>query len=136
MTFKPLATATAILCFALGVVWFALPHWILTHWQLAYDYGGGFVSRRMACLFFALGVILYSLRNTQSRDARVAASRGIIAACASLVVLGLYELAGSHVGWGIVFALALETSLIAAFVSVEREERVTKGLADTSATAR
>ena len=123
MTFKPLATATAVVCLVLGAVWFALPHWILTHWRLDYDYGGGFVSRRMACLFFAIGVILFSLRNTVSREARVAAGRGVIAACTTLIVLGLYELASGHVGWGIVFALGLETLLIVAFLGVESSER-------------
>ena len=122
MTFKPLATATSVLCLALGVVWFALPQWILTHWRLDYDYGGGFVARRMACLFFAIAVILFSLRNTVSREARVAAGRGVITACATLIVLGLYELASGHVGWGIVFAFGLATSLILAFLGVERSE--------------
>ena len=124
MTFKRLAIATSLLCFALGIVWFTLPHWILTHWAVDYDYGGGFVSRRMACLFVALGVILFSLRRTASRDARLAAGRGVIAACATLVALGLYELASGHAGWGIAFAIALETSLVAAFVAVEREDRL------------
>ena len=136
MTFKSLATATSLLCLGLGVVWFTLPHWILTHWALDYDYGGGFVSRRMACLFVALGVILFSLRKTQSRDARVAAGRGVIAACVTLVLLGLYELASGHVGWGIVFAIGLETSLVVAFASVERDDRVTTDQPESGATAR
>lgn len=116
--FKTLATMTSLLCLGLAAAWFAEPAWILTHWSLSYNYDGGFVARRMACLFVALAVILMTLRSTRSQLARQAVANGIIAACLSLIGLALYEHGTGHVGRGIFFAIGLESVLAAAFLIV------------------
>ena len=127
--FKTLTIATSLLCLALAVVWFAQPQWILTHWSMAYDYDGGFMSRRMACLFLALSVILMSLRNATSATVRHAVGNGVMTACLSLIGLGLYEWLSGHVGIGIFAAIGLETVLTLAFLVVGRT-RVIAGQAN------
>ncbi|ESQ94648.1 hypothetical protein [Asticcacaulis benevestitus] len=120
MPFKALSILTAALCLVLAVVWFVLPDWILANWHVAYLEGGALVSRRMACLFLALGVILFGLRHLRSRGTQQALGNGIIVACASLIVLGLYERISHHAGNGIFAAIGLESAICLAFLSVGR----------------
>jgi hypothetical protein len=120
MPFKALSILTAVLCLVLAVVWFALPDWILSHWHVAYLEGGALVSRRMACLFLALGVILFGLRHLRSREAQQALGNGVIVACASLIVLGVYERISHHAGNGIFAAVGLESLICLAFLTVGR----------------
>ncbi|MBW8881786.1 MAG: hypothetical protein JF615_10310 [Asticcacaulis sp.] len=115
--FRPLATATAVLLLCLAWVWFAWPDWILVHWSLPYSYGAGFLARRMACFFLAAAVILWSLRKTQSAEAKAAVVNGMVAACLSLIVSGLWEYVTGHAGWGIFFAIGLESVLLTAFAA-------------------
>ena len=120
MPFKLLSILTAAICLILAGVWFALPDWILAHWHVAYLEGGELVSRRMACLFLALGVILFGLRNLRAVEARQALGNGIIAACVSLIALGFYERISHHAGNGIFFAIGLESVICLAFLTVGR----------------
>lgn len=120
MPFKTLSILTAAICLILAVVWFALPDWILAHWHVAYLEGGELVSRRMACLFLALGVILFGLRHLRSAEAQGALGNGIIAACVSLIVLGAYERISHHAGNGIFAAIGLESVICFAFLTVGR----------------
>ncbi|CAL4868608.1 hypothetical protein MMA231_02896 [Asticcacaulis sp. MM231] len=120
MPFKALSILTAALCLVLAVVWFVLPDWILANWHVAYLEVGTLESRRMACLFLALGVILFGLRHLRSRETQQALGKGIIAACASLIVLGLYERISHHAGNGIFAAIGLESAICCAFLSVGR----------------
>lgn len=120
MPFKMLSILTAAICLVLAGLWFTLPDWILVHWHVAYLEGGELVSRRMACLFLALAVILFGLRNLRSREARQALGSGIIVACVSLIGLGLYERISHHAGNGIFFAIALESIICVAFLTVGR----------------
>ncbi len=120
MPFKPLSVLTAAICLILAGMWFVMPDWILAHWHVAYLEGGELVSRRMACLFLALGVILFGLRDLRAPEARQAIGNGIIAACVSLIALGLYERMSHHAGNGIFFAIALESLICLAFLTVGR----------------
>ena len=120
MPFKTLSILTAVLCLILAGMWFALPGWILAHWHVAYLEGGELVSRRMACLFLALGVILFGLRHLHSLEAQQALGNGIIVACASLIVLGVYERISHHAGNGIFAAVGLESVICLAFLTVGR----------------
>ena len=118
MPFKTLSILTAVLCLILAGVWFALPDWILAHWHVAYLEGGELVSRRMACLFLALCVILFGLRHLHSREAQQALGNGIITACVSLIALGVYERISHHAGNGIFAAIGLESAICFAFLTV------------------
>ncbi|MDV6332684.1 hypothetical protein [Asticcacaulis sp. 201] len=126
MPFKILATVTGLVCLILAGVWLILPHWILTHWQVGYDYGDGLVSRRMACLFVALGVILLSIRKVDLREAQQAIGNGVIVACVSLIALGLYEWLSGHVGEGIWFAMGLEAVICLGFLTVRDPARAAR----------
>lgn len=120
MPFKTLSILTAVICLILAGVWFILPDWILSHWHVASLEGSELVSRRMACLFLALAVILFGLRNLRAPEARQALGNGIIAACVSLIGLGFYERISHHAGDGIFFAIALESLICLAFLTVGR----------------
>ncbi len=120
MPFKPLSILTAAICLILSGVWFAIPDWILSHWHVAYLEGGELVSRRMACLFLALSVILFNLRNLRSQEARQALGKGIIVACMTLIGLGFYERISGHAGNGIFVAVGIESAICLAFLTVER----------------
>ncbi len=122
LSFKPLTVATSLLCLGLAAIWFAWPEWILTHWHMTYDYDGGFMSRRMACLFLALSVILMSLRNAASPVVRGAVGNGVITACLSLIALGIYEWLSGHVGVGIFAAISLESVLTVAYFTVSSKK--------------
>ena len=125
MTFRRLTLLTSALCLLLAVVWLSFPEWILTHWSVGYGYDGGLVSRRMACLFFALSVLLFGLRKVEAPDLKSAVRNGVIAACMSLAALGVYELVSGHAGVGILFAIGLEALVTLAFVTLKPgEERV------------
>ncbi len=121
ITFRHLATAASFLLLVLAIVWFAWPQWILTHWEVAYNYGAGFQSRRMACFFLAVAVILWSVRQTHSAEARRAVINGMAAACVSLIMLGLWEYMSGHAGRGIFFAIGLESLILATFLTVDRQ---------------
>ncbi|ESQ82141.1 hypothetical protein AEAC466_18565 [Asticcacaulis sp. AC466] len=126
MPFKTVSALTGVVCLILAGVWLILPQWILTHWQVGYDYGDGLVSRRMACLFVAFGVILLSIRKVDVREAQRAVSNGVIVACLSLIALGLYEWLSGHVGDGIWFAMALEAVICLGFLTVRAPARATR----------
>ena len=120
MPFKTLSLLTAGACLVLASLWFTWPDGILASWHVAYLEGGALVSRRMACLFLALAVILFGLRDLRAPDARQALGNGIIAACVSLIGLGLYERISHHAGNGIFFAIGLESLICLAFLTVGR----------------
>lgn len=54
-SFRTLSTFTAALCFLLALVWGLMPQWLLAIWSIEYSPAAGFVARRSAVLFGALG---------------------------------------------------------------------------------
>ncbi len=115
MSFRHAATATALICLLLAGVWFVFPHWILTHWGLDYGYGAGMLSRRMACFFLGLAVILNGLREVDDPFVQKTVVRGVLAICLSLAALGLYEWLSGHANAGMLYAVGLEVSIALAF---------------------
>jgi hypothetical protein len=65
-------------------------------------------------------VILFGLRHLRSREAQQALGNGVIVACASLIVLGVYERFSHHAGNGIFAAVGLESAICLAFLTVGR----------------
>ncbi len=133
MNFKIVTAFTGLTCLSLAGVWFIFPQWILTHWQVDYGYGAGFVSRRMACLFLVIGVMLIGLRNIQAREAQNAVSNGVVIGCAALIGLGAYELLRGHVNDGIFFAIGLESTICLAFLTFARAAGVTVNAPESEA---
>ena len=120
MRFHTLALFTALLCFALALVWGLRPDWLLWMWSVEYSSATGLVARRNAALFLAIGIMFYRARHTPPSDARRAMTTGFIAGCLVLAVLGFGEWINGNAGPGILLAVATETVLSLAFIQAHR----------------
>ena len=63
LSFRTLSTFTAVLCFALALVWGLMPDRLLAIWSIEYSSAAGLVARRSAVLFAALGVMFFLVRH-------------------------------------------------------------------------
>jgi len=124
LTFRSLAIATAIICFALTGIWLLAPSVLLDLWAVQYSYPVGLVSRRAAALFLGIGVMFYLARDTQSSQSRKALAIGLSTGCLALAALGIFEFATGHAGPGIWSAVVVEVALATAFISSARGEAV------------
>lgn len=120
LSFRTLSTFTASLCFLLALVWGFVPDMLLAIWSIEYSEGAGFVARRSAVLFAALGVMFYLVRRAPVSIARNALSNGFIVGCFGLAVLGFAEWLNGHAGPGILLAVLVEFALGLGFVQARR----------------
>lgn len=120
LSFRTLSGITASLCFLLAVGWGFAPDRILAIWSIEYSDGAGFVARRGAVLFAALGVMFYLARNAPPSLGRNALSNGFIVGCFGLAVLGFTEWLNGHAGPGILLAVLVEFALGLGFVQARR----------------
>ena len=128
LSFRALSGITSSLCFLLALIWGFLPDVLLAIWSIEYSEGIGFVARRSAVLFGALGVMFYLVLNAPPSMARNALSSGFIVGCLGLAVLGFGEWLNGHAGPGILLAVVLELALGLGFVQARR---VTVELSET-----
>lgn len=122
MNFKNLATVSALICFALALIWTFAPNILLAMWSVDYSYPVGLVSRRGAALFAAIGIIFFLARSAEPSSARSAIVSGFIFGCFALSALGAFELATGHAGLGILSAMCVEIALGISFLYVARHE--------------
>jgi hypothetical protein len=120
LSFRSLATFTALLCFALALVWGLRPDLLLWLWSVEYSSATGLVSRRNAALFLAIGLMFYRARLAPPSDTPRALTSGFIAGCLVLAVLGFGEWINGNAGPGILLAVATETVLGLAFIQAHR----------------
>jgi uncharacterized membrane protein len=80
LSFRTLSIITASLCFVLALVWGFFPV-LLAIWSIEYSSSVGFVARRSAVLFAALGVMFYLVRSAPPSLGRNALSNGFIVGC-------------------------------------------------------
>ncbi|POA47004.1 hypothetical protein C1893_17740 [Pseudomonas sp. MPR-ANC1] len=120
LSFRTLSTFTSSLCFLLALVWGLVPDMLLAIWSIEYSEGVGFVARRSAVLFAALGVMFYLVRRAPVSIARNALSNGFIVGCFGLAVLGFAEWLNGHAGPGILLAVLVEFALGLGFVQARR----------------
>lgn len=118
--FYTLALFTALLCFALALVWGLRPDLLLWVWSVEYSSATGLVSRRNAALFLAIGIMFYRARHAPPSDTRRALTCGFITGCLVLAVLGFSEWINGNAGPGILLAVATETVLGLAFLQAHR----------------
>ena len=128
LSFRALSGITSSLCFLLALAWGFFPEVLLAIWSIEYSTAVGFVARRSAVLFAALGVMFFLVRNTPPSVARSALSNGFIVGCFGLAVLGFGEWLNGHAGPGILLAVLVELALGLGFVQARR---VTVKLAET-----
>ena len=128
LSFRTLSSITSSLCFLLALVWGFFPDILLATWSIEYSEGAGFVARRGAVLFAALGVMFYLVRTAPPSLGRNALSNGFIVGCLGLAVLGFTEWLNGHAGPGILLAVLVEFALGLGFVQARR---VTVDLGET-----
>jgi hypothetical protein len=120
LLFRTLSGLTSSLCFLLALAWGFVPDMLLAIWSIEYSEGAGFVARRSAVLFAALGVMFYLVRNAPPSLGRNALSNGFIVGCFGLAVLGFAEWLNGHAGPGILLAVLVEFALGLGFVQARR----------------
>ncbi len=128
LSFRALSGITSSLCFLLALAWGFFPEVLLAIWSIEYSTAVGFVARRSAVLFAALGLMFFLVRNASPSVARSALSNGFIVGCFGLAVLGFGEWLNGHAGPGILLAVLVELALGLGFVQARR---VTVELAET-----
>jgi hypothetical protein len=128
LSFRALSGITSSLCFLLALAWGFFPEVLLAIWSIEYSTAVGFVARRSAVLFAALGVMFFLVRNAPPSVARSALSNGFVVGCFGLAVLGFGEWLNGHAGPGILLAVLVELALGLGFVQARR---VTVELAET-----
>lgn len=116
LSFQNLATITAVICFALAIVWLLAPQRLLSIWGVDYSYPVGLVSRRGAALFLAIGIMFFLARNAELSSSRTALSAGFMVGCLALASLGIVEFATKRARIGILAAVLVEIVLVAAFL--------------------
>ena len=120
LSFRTLSTLTFSLCFLLSLAWGLAPQMLLAIWSIEYSEAAGFVARRSAVLFAALGVMFYLVRNAPVSIARNALSNGFIVGCFGLAVLGFAEWLNGHAGPRILLAVLVEFALGLGFLQARR----------------
>lgn len=124
LSFRTLATATALLCFVLALVWGLRPDLQLGMWGVTSSDATGLVARRSAALFLAIGIMFYRARHAPPSDTRRAMTSGFAIGCLVLAVLGVCEWFSGNAGPGIFLAVATETVLGLAFIQAHRSSVV------------
>lgn len=119
-SFRTLSTLTSLLCFLLALIWGFVPDGLLAIWSIEYSSAAGFVARRSAVLFAALGVIFYLVRNEAPSVTRSALSTGFTVGCFGLATLGFGEWLNGHAGPAILLAVLVELALGLGFVQTRR----------------
>ncbi len=120
LSFRTLSTITFSLCFLLALAWGLVPQMLLSIWSIEYSEAAGFVARRMAVLFAALGVVFYLVGNGPVSISRNAMNKRVIVGCFGLAVLGFAEWLNGHAGPGILLAVLVEFALGLGFVQARR----------------
>src|SRR5471030_92558 len=120
LSFRTLSTFTAALCVVLALIWGLLPDRLLAIWSIEYSSAAGFVARRCAVLFAALGVMFYLVRNEAPSVSRNALSTGFTVGCWGLATLGFVEWLNGHAGLGIMLAVGVELALGLGFFQTRR----------------
>jgi hypothetical protein len=120
LSFRTLSMFTAALCLVLALVWGLMPDWLLAIWGIEYSSATGVVSRRIAVVFAALGLIFYWVRNEPPSVIRSALSSGFMVGCFGLAALGFGEWLNGHTGPGILLAVLVELALGLGFLQTRR----------------
>ena len=118
MTYRNLALSTALICFALTLIWMIIPGVILHIWGVDYIPAMGMTSRRSAALFAGFAIIFYNSRNSGPSELRSALSQGFAVSCFLLAGLGCLEFVYGYAGIGIFSAVLVELALGMAFLFV------------------
>ena len=120
LSFRTMSIFTAALCLVLALVWGLMPDWLLAIWGIEFSSTAGFVARRSAVIFAALGLIFFWVRNEPPSVTRNALSSGFMVGCFGLAALGFSEWLNGHTGPGILLAVLAELALGLGFLQARR----------------
>jgi len=120
LSFRTMSIFTAALCLVLALVWGLMPDWLLAIWGIEFSSTAGFVARRSAVMFAALGLIFFWIRNQPPSVTRNALGSGFMVGCFGLAALGFSEWLNGHTGPGILLAVLAELALGLGFLQARR----------------
>jgi hypothetical protein len=126
MSYKALATTTAIIAFLLGMGYLFFGAIIVGRWQIEPTESVLLLGRRLAALYIGLSAIFFLSRSAPVSTTRTALCAGTAVALSLLALLGIYELLLSHVGRGILASIAVESLLAIGYIWTLLTERKDK----------
>lgn len=115
MSFRAVATATAIIAFILGLGYLFAGHLVVGRWQVEPTQGVLLMGRRMGAVYLGLAAIFFAARSAGASPARSALAGGAAIALFLLAVVGAYEFATGNAGPGILVSAAVELLLSIGF---------------------
>jgi len=118
--FRRLALGSALLFFALALIWMLAPDLLLLDWGVEFTASAGFVGRRAAAVYAGVGVMFLSARNAEPSTARTALINGGAVTGLALAALGIVEFKAGHASARILVAVGIEVALARAFLYVGR----------------
>lgn len=118
--FRSAATATALVFSALSLTLIFAPNLIVGDWGLNVTLAVEVVCRRAGALFGGVAVMLFFAREAEPSVARSALIKGVVATCALLTALGLFELGSGNVSPRILIPVAIEVVMMLAFLAAGR----------------
>lgn len=118
VSFRSVAILTALIFFALALIWMLKPDFVLSDWGVEFTASVGLIGRRAAALYAGIAVMFWSARNAEPSPARSALLKGAVVACWMLAALGIVELEAGHVNSSILVAVSLEVILSLALLYV------------------
>lgn len=118
VTFRAVATTTAVIAFILGTGYLFAGHLVVGRWQLDPTAGVLLMGRRIGALYLGLAAMFFAARSAPASPARSALAGGGAAALVLLAVMGAYEFATGNAARGILVSTAVELLLAAGFVRV------------------
>lgn len=120
MSYRTLNTIAAVMALTLMLAWALAPALYLQLWSLPYSDATGVMMRRGAVLFFTFAVMLFLSRDLRPGPERNIVCYSMIAGCSLLAVQAVYEIVMGHAGAGAWGAVAVEVTLCAAYLWVQR----------------
>jgi hypothetical protein len=117
---RSVAAATALVFSALSLTLIFAPHLIVGDWGLDVTLSVEVVCRRVGALFGGVAVMFFFAREAEPSVARTALIKGVVAICALLTALGLFELSSGNVTPRILIPVAIEVVMMLAFLVAGR----------------
>lgn len=123
MSFRAIATTTAVIALVLGIFYLFAGHLLVGRWQVDPTQGVLLMGRRMGALYLGLCAMFFAARSAEPSPARSAIAGGAAAALFLLSVMGVYEFAVGHAARGILPSAVLELLLAIGFAWVFLKDR-------------
>lgn len=117
ITYRVVATGSAVVCAVLALIWIAVPGFLITLWGLTDSPDADTIGRRGGALFLGIALVLFLSRAAAPSPERRAIAVGFGIACLALAAFSLSALLTVAGPW-ILLALVVEVLLGAAMLTV------------------